>query len=135
MGWQHIRNTARFWGVGGRGSVGPMLAAGALAVLGGCKADYAVDITNKTPQPVFAQIMRKGGTNGMLGASVRLGPGDRSGLGPVRTEKDHGAYLTVDTLGNPGRPVTMDLAPGAVFVEVQQDGEGPNSRIRVVEKR
>ncbi len=135
MGWQNMRNPARFWWFGGRRSMGLLLAAGVVVAMGGCKADYAVDITNKTPQPVFAQIMRKGGTNGMQGASVRLGPGDRSGLGPVRTEKDHGAYLTVDTLGNPGRPVTMDLAPGAAFVEVQQDGEGPNSRIRVVEKR
>ena len=105
------------------------------AALAGCKADYSVDITNKTPQPVFAQIIRKGGTRAMLGASARLGPGDRAGLGPVRTNKDSGAYLSVDTLGNPGRPISVDLAPGAAFVEVQQDGDGPNSPLRIVEKR
>ena len=101
----------------------------------GCNADYAVDITNRTPQPVFAKIFRKGGTNGMLGASARLGPGDRTFLGPVRTEKNYGAFLSIDTYGNPGRPVTADIVPGTAFIEVVQDGQGPDSPIRIVEKK
>ena len=103
--------------------------------LGGCNADYAVDVTNKTPQPVFAKIFRKGGTSGMLGASARLGPGDRTFLGPVRTEKSHGAFLSIDTYGNPGRPVTADILPGTAYIEVVQDGQGADSPIRIVEKK
>lgn len=103
--------------------------------LGGCNADYAVDVTNKTPQPVFAKIFRKGGTSGMLGASARLGPGDRTFLGPVRTEKNHGAFLSIDTYGNPGRPVTADILPGTAYIEVVQDGQGADSPIRIVEKK
>lgn len=108
-----------------------------LAMLGltGCNADYAVDITNKTPQPVFAKIFRKGGTNGMLAASARLGPGDRTFLGPVRTEKNYGAFLSIDTYANPGRPVTADIVPGTAFIEVVQDGQTADSPIRIVEKK
>ncbi len=106
-----------------------------VAGLAGCNADYAVDVTNKTPQPVFAKIFRKGGTSGMLGASARLGPGDRTFLGPVRTEKNHGAFLSIDTYGNPGRPVTADILPGTAYIEVVQDGQGADSPIRIVEKK
>ncbi len=111
------------------------LLALALGGLGGCNADYAVDITNKTPQPVFAKIFRKGGTGGMLGASTRLGPGDRAFLGPVRTDKANGAFLSIDTYGNPGRPITADIIPGTAYIEVMQDGQSADSPIRIVEKK
>ena len=103
--------------------------------LTGCKADYAADLTNRTPQPVFAQIFRKGGGKAVLGTARRLGPGDRAYIGPVRTDKDHGAFLSIDTLSNPGRPVTIDLPPGTVFYEIQQEGQAPDSPLRLVEKR
>ena len=116
-----------------------LLASSLLALtlcgLVGCKADYAVDITNKTPQPVFAKIFRKGGSSGMLGASTRLGPGDRAFLGPVRTNKASGALLSVDTLGNPNRPISVDILPGTAFIEVMQDGQSADSPIRIVEKK
>ena len=106
-----------------------------LAGLAGCNADYAVDITNKTPQPVFAKIFRKGGSAGMLGASARLGPGDRTFLGPVRTDKGNGAFLSIDTFGNPGRPITADIIPGTAFIEVHQDGQSADAPLRIVEKK
>jgi hypothetical protein len=120
----------------GRVWMAALVVGGSIVGLGGCQqADYGVDITNKTPQPVFAKIFRKGGSNGMLGASARLGPGDRMYLGPVRTEKDYGAFVSVDTQGNPGAPLTADLMPGTAFVEVVQDGQSPNGRLHMVEKK
>lgn len=116
----------------------PMLAAMAIvcvSALAGCQADYAVDVTNRTPQPIRADIFRKGSDSAVLGDSRRLGPGDRASLGPVRTSKDYGAFLSIDTMGNPGRPLTVDLPRGTSYVEVHQDGEGPNSPLRIVEKR
>lgn len=103
-------------------------------VLTGCQTDYAADITNKTPQPVFAQIFAKRDNGAVLGASKRLGPGDRLLVGPVRNDKNKGAFISVDTLPNPGRPITADLVPGTAFLEVQQDGEGTAGPIRIVEK-
>src|SRR2546423_4860106 len=78
-------------------------------ILAGCQADYGVDITNRTPQAVFARIFRKGSSQAVLGAAQRLGPGDRSFVGPVRTDKQHGAFLSIDTYSNPGQPITADL--------------------------
>lgn len=103
-------------------------------VMGGCQADYAADITNKTPQPVFAQIFLKRDNGSVLGASKRLGPGDRALVGPVRTDKNKGAFLSVDTLPNPGRPLTVDLIAGTAFLEIQQDGEGTAGPIRIYDK-
>lgn len=106
------------------------------AGVSGCQADYAADLTNRTPQPIFAQMFRKGGSaGGMLGTSRRLGPGDRVFVGPIRTDKRHGAFLSIDSLGNPGRPITLDLQPGTVFLEVQQDGTGPDAPLRIFEKK
>ncbi len=121
-------------GVGMRMAIGLTLAA-VVAGLGGCQANYGVDVTNMTPQPVFAKVFRKGGSKGMLGASARLGPGDRTYLGPVRTRKNSGAFLSIDTMGNPGTPVTADLNPGTAFVEVQQDGPAADAPLRLVEKK
>jgi hypothetical protein len=110
------------------------LAACALG-LAGCQADYAVDMTNRTPQPVYVQIFAKGGDRAVLGASRRLGPGDRALVGPVRTDKGHGAYLQVDSMPNPSRPLSGDLMPGTSYLELIQDGEGTNAPMRIVEKR
>lgn len=110
-----------------------VICASVLA-LAGCRADYAADITNKTSQPVFASIIPKGGDRAVVGASRRLGPGDRAFVGPVRVDKNKGAYLTVDAMGNPGRPITVDLLEGTAFLEVQQDGTGSNPPMRIVEK-
>lgn len=115
-----------------------LLVAALLTTAGmaGCQADYAADLTNRTPQPIFAQIFRKGGSTGaVLGTQRRLGPGDRVFVGPIRTDKPHGAFLSVDSLGNPGRPITMDLRPGTVFLEVQQEGAGPDAPLRIFEKK
>ena len=117
---------------------GPRLLAGLLLLAGmmvGCQADFGADITNRTPQPVFATIFRKGGSEAVAGASRRLGPGDRAFVGTVRTRKDHGAFISVYTMGNPDGPVTADLPPGESYLEIQQDGQGPSSPIRIVEKR
>lgn len=103
--------------------------------LAGCQADYAADVTNRTAQPVYVQIFAKGGNSAVLGASRRLGPGDRGFVGPVRTDKDKGAYLQVDSMPNPNRPLTGDLAPGTAYLEIQQDGEGTSAPLRLVEKR
>jgi hypothetical protein len=111
-----------------------MLALVPSVLLAACQADYAADLTNRTPQPVVAQIFRKGGNKAVLGTYRRLGPGDRSYVGPVRTDKDHGAFLSIDTLGNPGRPLAMDLPPGTSFFEIRQDGPSPDSPLRLVEK-
>lgn len=111
--------------------------AGVLAAgLWGCQqADFSADLHNKTAGPVFAQLMIKGrGANdpAVLGASKRLGPGDRAFVGPVRTVANAGAvYLSVDSLPNRARPATMDLAPGTSFVEVFED----DGAIRVMPKR
>ncbi len=119
-----------------RGPSWLLVSAGVfLGALAGCQADYAVDVTNRTPQPIRADIFRKGGDSAVLGASRRLGPGDRAAVGPVRTSKDYGAFLSIDSMGNPGRPLTVDLPKGTSYVEIQQDGEGPNSPLRIVEKR
>jgi hypothetical protein len=109
-------------------------AASVACALAGCQADYAADITNKTPQPVMAKIFRKGDKGAVLGDARRLGPGDRALVGPVRTDKGHGAFLSVDTFGDPTRPLTLGLAPGQVFLEIQQEGEGPNALLRIVVK-
>ena len=113
-----------------------MLAWAALAG-GGCQADFAADILNKTPQPLFAQIMTKSndGKSASLGASRRLGPGDRAMVGPVRTNEKAGAYLVLDTMPNPTRPVTWDMPPGASFLVVTQDPPTNDGVLRIELKR
>lgn len=109
------------------------------AFMVGChRADVAADVHNTTPQPVFVQIFVKGnqGRAATLGASQRLGPGDRALVGPVRqVAHPPGAYVVVDTLPNPGRPVTMDLPEGTSFYTVRQEGDGTAGRLWVEEKR
>src|SRR5437879_552401 len=107
---------------------------GAGAALAGCQADYAADITNKTSLPVMATIFRRSDHGAVLGAARRLGPGDRGFVGVVHTDKGRGAYLQIDIMPNPTRPVTMELPPGQSYLELEQEGEGPGSPLRVLIK-
>ena len=67
----------------------------------------------------------------VLGASKRLGPGDRAYVGPVRgSDKPGSVYVTVDSLPNRSRPATLDLPPGANLLEVFED----NGSLRVMPK-
>lgn len=111
-----------------------LLAAAAAGVLGGCKADYGADVVNHTPQPVFVQMFIKGNSEASLAASKRLGPGDRGFVGPVRHDKNQGAYLSFDTLPNPNRPATVDLAPGTSFFEVQQTTPENSGSLIIIQK-
>lgn len=112
-----------------------ILSLCAFALVAGCQADYGADIHNKTSTPVFAQLMVKANDKlnpASLGASRRLGPGDRASVGPVRANRRPGSvYLLVDSLPNPSKPSTVDLSPGTAFVEVSQEGGGP---LRLSEK-
>lgn len=114
-----------------------VVSAGVLStalVFAGCQADYSADVVNKTPQPLFVQMFVKGNTESSLAASKRLGPGDRGFIGPVRHDKNQGAYLSFDTLANPNRPTTMDIGPGTSFFEVQQDSAGSSGPLIVIQK-
>lgn len=128
------------WTSGRLGRIGRGVAVGCVCVCAafmlGCQADFAADIHNKAPQPLFAQVMLKSndGTSATVGASRRLGPGDRALVGPVRTNKDAGAYLVLDTLPNPSRPVTLDLRPGVSFLVVTQDPPTNDGVLRIEEK-
>ena len=108
---------------------------GVSAVLAGCQSDYAADIVNQTPQPVFAQIFSNTGSGPVLGANRRLGPGDRASIGPVRNQTDNGAFLSVDSLPNPSRPVMVDLKPGTNFFVIMQDGTETAGPLRIVPKQ
>jgi hypothetical protein len=112
-----------------------VIALTSFAALGACQADYGADIHNKTSTPIFAQLMVKANDHNqpaVLGASRRLGPGDRGAVGPVRANARPGSvYLLVDSLPNPSKPSGVDLAPGTAFLEVNQDGNGP---LRIQEK-
>jgi hypothetical protein len=111
----------------------PIVLAGAF--LAGCQADYAADIMNNTPQPIFTYVFRKGPSSPVLGDSRRLGPGDHNTVGPVRTTQDYGAFLSIETTNTRGRPLTVDLHPGTSSFEIQQDGEHPDAPIRIIDKR
>lgn len=108
---------------------------GLAGLLAGCQSDYAVDIVNQTPQPVFVKIFAKTGSGPVLGANGRLGPGDRGMIGPVRNQTNNGAFLSVDSLPNPSRPVMVDLQPGTAFFVLEQDGTGTAGPLRLVPKQ
>lgn len=119
--------------------VGGALVFAAFA-LAGCQANYAADVHNTTPQPVFVQMIKNanqpGGVQPMAVLQRRLGPGDRGALGPIRASDRAGAVtIVVDTLPNPSRPVMLDLMPGTTFLEVQMDPGSTTGPIRVHEKR
>lgn len=105
------------------------------AMAGCSKSNYGVDLRNRTPQPVYAQLverMNSGEQRARVGA--RLGPGDRAGVGPVRA-RTGSVTLIVDTMPNPGVPAMVELAPGTSSIEVTQDGEGTSGPIRLRELR
>jgi hypothetical protein len=112
-----------------------IMALGTIGLLGACQTNYGADIHNQTSTPVFAQIMVKANDRNqpaVVGASRRLGPGDRGSVGPVRGSVNPGsAYLIVDSLPNPSRPASADLRPGTAFVTVTNADDGS---LRITEK-
>jgi hypothetical protein len=108
----------------------PLLAVGGCAVP---PSGYAVDARNRSAQPISLELLSRDAQGNLywLAQPVRLGPGDRGGVGPASLEAGRSALLRTDTPGNPGRPVMTDLWPGATVVEVTQDGELANSPLRV----
>ena len=109
----------------------PLLALLALPLLalGGCHSSFAADVRNRSSQPVSVELVSPGpnGTVALLAPSLRLGPGDRGGVGPVRVEQHRSVVLRVDSLGNPGRPAVIDLMPGTTIAEATQDGTNANA--------
>lgn len=105
-----------------------------MGVLAGCQADYSADLTNKTPQPVYVQLAANADRGPGLVVNKRLGPGDRVFVGPIRADAGKGATLTVDTLPNPTRPLSIFLRPGAYFYEIRQDSPTNDGRLEVIEK-
>ena len=101
-----------------------------VGVSAGCQASYAADIRNSTPQPVYAQIMEQFDNGASPRASVRLGPGDRGGVGPVMCREGR-AFLVVDTVPNPTTPVSVGMAVGTTIVEVVQEGKETTGPIQV----
>jgi hypothetical protein len=122
-----------------RKSIAAIVLCALASGLTGCQADYGADIHNKTPTPIFAQLMVKANDRNQaasMGASRRLGPGDRAALGPVRANARPGSvFLVVDSLNNPNTPISADLTPGTAFLEVVQEGDKTGGPIRLVEKR
>jgi hypothetical protein len=111
-----------------KGGLAVGAAAAMLAGLAGCQADYAADIVNRSSQPVFVQLVTRAhgvGEKSVLAANKRLGPGDRSFIGPVRASDRAGSvFLTIDSLPNTVQPFSMDLSPGTTFLEAMQDDSG-----------
>lgn len=103
-------------------------AAAMLAGLAGCQADYAADITNRTPNPMFVQLVTRAhgiGEKSVVAANKRLGPGDRSFIGPVRaSDKAGSVFVSIDSMPNTAAPFTMDLPPGTTFLEATQNDDG-----------
>lgn len=103
-------------------------AAAMLGGLVGCQADYAADITNRTPNPVFVQLVTRAhgiGEKSVVAANKRLGPGDRSFIGPVRaSDKAGSVFVSIDSMPNTSAPFTMDLSPGVTFFEATQSDDG-----------
>lgn len=104
-----------------------------LLTLGGCVSTYAVDLRNRTAQPVFAELLARnpGGDLSLVAQGIRLGPGDRGGVGPVSVDAQRPVVLRTDTPGNPGRPAMLELAPGTTAAEVTQEGTTANAPIRL----
>lgn len=104
------------------------LLVGSFGALAGCQADYAADITNRTPNPVFVQLVTRAhgvGEKSVVAANKRLGPGDRSFIGPVRaSDKAGSVFVSIDSMPNTVRPFTMDLPPGVTFLEATQSDDG-----------
>lgn len=102
-----------------------------LLALGGCTSTYAIDLRNQSSQPVFAELLARGPEGGLalVGQPVRLGPGDRGGIGPVAVDARRSVVLRADSQGNGGRPAMLDVTPGTTVAIVGQDGTTANSPI------
>lgn len=112
-------------------------AAASACLLGalGCQASYSADVTNKTPAPVFVQIVSRSSAGAVPDAGKRLGPGDRAFIGPIRNDRGRGAYLVVDTLPNPSRPTTIELLADATsYLEVRSDSNQVGGPFVVIQK-
>jgi hypothetical protein len=99
----------------------------AVPLIGGCSTAYTVDVENRTPQPVVIELLAREPDMGLLATlaqPLRLGPGDRGGIGPVRTDTTRPVLIRADSAVRPGDPVLLDLWPGWTIVEVSQDGSG-----------
>jgi hypothetical protein len=100
----------------------------ALATVAGCQADYAADIINRSSDPVFVQLVTRAhgaGEKSVVAANKRLGPGDRSFIGPVRASDRAGSvFVSIDSLPESSRPFTMDLPPGVTFLEAGKNDDG-----------
>ncbi|HZW06632.1 MAG TPA: hypothetical protein VFF65_05870 [Phycisphaerales bacterium] len=104
-----------------------------LLCLAGCTADYAANVRNRCAQPVSVELISPGpnGETALLAPSLRLGPGDRGGVGPVRIDQQRTAVLRVDFAGNPGRPALITLTPGTTTAEVTQEGATANAPLNL----
>ncbi len=112
----------------------PLLALLLLLLpLAGCRSNYAVDLRNQTPQPLFAQVFERAndGSQTVL-AGRRLGPGDRAAIGPVRGRTGR-VGLALDTPGNPQGIVLIDLAAGTSVFSITQQGESTAGPLEVRE--
>ncbi len=114
------------------GRVWVLAGVAACAQLGACQqGNIAVDVRNKTPQPLFAQLSERTADGGaVLRARERLGPGDRKVLGPVRAQVGR-AFIVLDTMPNETVPYLVDLRPGTTLLEVTQEGAGTKGALRV----
>ena len=106
-----------------------------LLALGACTSTYAVDVRNRTPQPISVELLARDteGNLAWIAQPVRLGPGDRGGAGPTTIDANRHALVRVDTPGNPGRPVMLDLRPGGTVVEVTQEGTTASGPLHITE--
>jgi len=101
-----------------------------------CTSTYSADVRNQTPQVLFASasfVTPRGERFGL--SSVRLGPGDRTGMGPFTVNNDALVSLTLDTTPNPNRPVIVDLRPGLTSLEVTTPSTEAASPLQVREIR
>lgn len=99
--------------------------------MGGCYSTYVADVRNKTPQPVYAELVRNGGAgNTVILAKERIPPGDRMGL-TVRVPDEWPIFLQVDTPGNTAGMPQFNLTPGTQIVEVTQDGPNQTGKVRI----
>lgn len=109
-----------------------------LLALGGCAqgtSSYAADVRNHTGQPIAADLLLRNGPDVYvpLVTTMRLGPGDRGGIGPVIVQSSQIVVLRTDVYGNPSRPCFMELRPGTTYAEVNQESPLATAPMRLRE--
>lgn len=107
-----------------------LAVAGCVGLLAGCQAGYSADIRNKTPQPLYAQVVDISTNPSVVRGSTRIPPGSRGGLGPYMIVVGK-AILVVDTLPNPSTPRQIPMGEGTTTVEVQQLGDNAAGELDV----